>query len=135
MFRADGKQRRCSGASVQQQVTMYRSQPAESRSNKKQLQDSQQRQYESGDCFGLRHIAQIDFGKFSQGEHMRVHPRKHHSRRRTLPLHGTHDKSLQSIMKCYDDSHQNLHDGGMSPNDADAPQGIGERMMKDRSAV
>ena len=86
----------------------------------KQLQDSQQR----------------DFRKFSQGEHMRVHPRQHHhSRRRTLPLHGAHDKSLQSIMKCDDDIHENFHDGVMSFNDTDALQGIGERTMKDRNAV
>ena len=67
---------------------------------------------------------------------MRVHPRKHrHSRRRTLPLHGIHDTSLQSIMKCHDDTNKNLHDAFMSPNDADALRGIGERMMKDRNAV
>ena len=77
-----------------------------------------------------------DFRNFSQGEHMRVHPRKQNrSRHRTLPLHGTHDKSSQSIMKCYDDIHKDLHDGFMSPNDADALQENGERMMKDRNAV
>ena len=54
---------------------------------------------------------------------------------RTFPLHGNHDKSSQSITKCYDDIHNNLHDDVMSPNDADAVQGIGERMMKDQNAV
>ena len=38
-------------------------------------------------------------------------------------------------MKCYDDIHKNLHDDVMSFNDADALQGIGERMMKDQNAV
>ena len=67
---------------------------------------------------------------------MRARPRKHHqSRRRTFPLHGTHDKSLQSIMLCEDDIHESLHDGVMSFNDTDALQGIGERMIKDRNAV
>ena len=44
-------------------------------------------------------------------------------------------KSLQSIMECYDDIHKNLHDDVMSFNDADALQGIGERMTKDWNAV
>ena len=48
-------------------------------------------------------------------------------------LHGTHDKPLQSIMKCDDDMHENLHDGVMSFNDTDAPQGL--RMMKDQNLV
>ena len=42
----------------------------------------------------------IDFGKFRQGEYVRVPPRKRHrSRHRTSPLHGTHDTSSQSIRK------------------------------------
>ena len=53
----------------------------------------------------------------------------------TFLLHGTHDKSVQSIMKCYDDTHENLHDSVMSFNDTDALQGIGERMRKVRNAV
>ena len=40
-------------------------------------------------CFRLRHRAQIDFGKFRQGEHLRVPRRKHHHRRRrTFPFRG-----------------------------------------------
>ena len=67
---------------------------------------------------------------------MRALPRKHHqSRRRTFPLLGDHDKSLQNIMKCDDYIHKNLHDDVMSPNDADALQGIGERTTKDQNAV
>ena len=55
-------------------------------------------------CFGLRHIAQIDFGKLRQGEHIRVPPQiHHHCRRRSFPSHSTYDKSFQSIMKCDDD--------------------------------
>ena len=50
-------------------------------------------------------------------------------------MHGNHDSSLQSVMKCNDDIHKNLHDDVMSLNDADALQGLGERMMKDQSAV
>ena len=38
-------------------------------------------------------------------------------------------------MKCYGDTLKNLHDDVMSHNDADALQGIGERMMKDQDAV
>ena len=37
-------------------------------------------------------------------------------------------------MKCNDDIHTHLHDDVMSPSDADALQGIGERMM-DQNAV
>ena len=67
---------------------------------------------------------------------MRVHPRKHlHSRRRTLPLHRTHEKSFQSITKCDDGICKDLHDSVMLFNGTDAPQGIGERMMKDWNAV
>ena len=67
---------------------------------------------------------------------MRVHPRRHHhSRRRTPPLHGTHDKSLQSITKCDDGTCKDLHDSVMLFNGTDELQGIGERMMKDRNAV
>ena len=113
---------------------MSRSQPEPQQ--QKQLQDSQQRQHASGDCLRLRHIAQTDLGKFSQGEHMRVHPRKHHhSRRRTLPLHGAHDKSFQSISKCDDDTCKDLHDSVMLFNGTDALQGIGESMMKNPNVV
>ena len=85
---------------------------------------------------GCDTILKIDFGKCRQGEHIRVPPRKHHhSRRRTFPLHGTHDKSLQSIMKCDDDIRKDLHDGVMLFHGTDALQGIGERMTKDRNAV
>ena len=67
---------------------------------------------------------------------MRASPRTHHqSRRRTFRLHGTHDKSSQSIMKCDDNTHENLHDGVMLFNDTGALQGIGERMVKDQNAV
>ena len=122
---------RCSGTSVQQQVTMSRSQPAETRSNK-----SNRRIRRPGDCFDCGTIAQIDLGKFSQGEHMRVLPRKHHhSRRRTLPLRGTRDTSFQSVTKCDDGTCKNLHDSVMLFNGTDALQGIGERMMKDGNAV
>ena len=38
-------------------------------------------------------------------------------------------------MKCYDDIHKNLHDDVLSPNDADAFQGIGELVMKDEDVV
>ena len=81
-------------------------------------------------------MALIDFGKCRQGEHKRVPPRKlHQSRRRTFPLHGTHDKSLQSITKYDDDIRKDLHDGVMLFNGTDARQGTGERMTKDRNAV
>ena len=86
-------------------------------------------------CFGLRHIAQIDFGKFRQGEHIRVPPRiHHHCRRRTFPSHRTYDKSFQSIMKC-DDICKDLHGSVMLFTGTDALQGIGERMTKDQNAV
>ena len=126
----------CSGTSVQQsahsgrqEVTVSRSQPVETRSNRSSCRvrssSSEHREVArdvkedvAPHCLGLRHIAQIDFGKCRQGEYIRVLPRKHHqSRRRTFPLHGTHDKSLQSIMKCYDDIHENLHDDVMSFTD------------------
>ena len=63
-------------------------------------------------------------------------PRKHHHcRRRTYPSHGTHDKSVQSIMKCDDDMRKDLHGSVMLFNGTDALQGIGERMTKDQDAV
>ena len=115
---------------------MSRSQPAESRSNRSNCRIRSSGSTHREIALDCDTLLRSTSEKFSQGEHMRVHPRKHHhSRRRTLPLHGTHDKSLQSIMKCYDDIHQNLHDGVMSPNDADALRGTGERMMKVRNAV
>ena len=51
----------------------------------------------------------MDFGKFRQGEYVRVLPRKRrHSRHRTSPLHGTRDKSLQSITHYDDDIRKDL---------------------------
>ena len=38
-------------------------------------------------------------------------------------------------MKCYDEIRKKSDDDVMSLNDADALQGIGERMMKDQNAV
>ena len=58
-----------------------------------------------------------------------------HCSNRLRKVTGKQDKSLQSVMKCYDDIHKNLHDDVMSFNDADALQGIGERMIKDQNAV
>ena len=49
-------------------------------------------------------------------------------------MHGTHDKFLQSIMKCDDDIRKDLHDGVMLFNDTDALEGISERMTKDQHA-
>ena len=99
----------------------------------KQLQDSQQLLEMSK---RLLFYTALDYDTLRKStsesadrEHMRVHPRKHHhSWRRTLPLHGTHDKSLQSIMRCHDDIHKNLHDGLMLFDDTDALKGIIERM-------
>ena len=85
---------------------------------------------------GYDTILKIDFGKYRQGERIQLRPRRHHhSRRRTFPLHGTHDKSLQSIMKCDDDIRKDLHDGVMLFHGTDALQRIGERMTKNRNAV
>ena len=126
---------------------MSRSQKAETRSNRSncRIRNSSSKHLEivrdvkedfALHCLGLRHIPQIDFGKCRQGGYIRVLPRKHHeSRRRTFPLHGTHDKSLQSIMKCDDETRKDLHDGVMMFNGTDALQGIGERMTKDRNAT
>ena len=56
----------------------------------------------------------IDFGKFRQGEDVRVPSRKRrHSRHRTSSLHGTNDKSSQSTMIYDDDIRKDLHARGL----------------------
>ena len=91
----------------------------------KQLQDPQRQQRASGNCSRCQRgccstLPRIvthcsnRLRKVQTGRHIRARPPKHHQRRRrTFPLHGTHDKSSKSIMKC-DDFHENLHDGVMS---------------------
>ena len=125
----------CSGTSVQQparssrqQLTMCRQQPAATEASGP---GDQRRVYGRArevlgrllvmsqkllrHCSRLGHRAQIDFGKFRQGEYLRVPRRQHHHcRRRTFPLCGgvlqpnfigkeasrIHDTSFQSTVKC-----------------------------------
>ena len=118
------------GASVQQsarsgrqQVTMSRHQSAGVCSNRSSCRIRSSRSkhrkvaWDIGEdaalrCLGFDTSPKVNFGKCRQGEYIRASLRKrHHSRRRTIPLHGTHDKSLQSIMKCYDETRRDLHVG------------------------
>ena len=123
-----------SGDSCRQQVTTSRSQPAETAATEGTAGSAEAAAASIGklpnlasDCDTLPKSTSESTDKENTYEIM--------SRRRKFLLHGTRDKSLQSIVKCYEDVHKNLHDGFMSPNDADALPGIGERMMKDRNAV
>ena len=106
-----------------------------------QSQDPQQQQQASGHCSTLFRIAthcrsRLRRGEHRQEEHIRDHPRKQHqSRRRTFPLHGTRDKSLQNIMKCDDDICKDLLDNVMVVNGTDALQETSERMTKEQNAV
>ena len=106
-----------------------------------QSKDPQQQQQASGNCSTLLRIAthcrsRLRRGEHRQEEHIRDHPRKQHqSRRRTFPLHGTRDKSLQNIMQCDDDICKDLLDNVMVVNGTDALQETSERMTKDQNAV
>ena len=110
-FRVDGKWWRCCGTSVQQQVTMSRSQPAVTRSNRKIRSGGSEHREIALHCLGLQPTAQIDFGRYRRGENVRDHPRKQHqSRNQTFPLHRTRDKLIQNIMKCDDGIRKDLHE-------------------------